>query len=128
MKPDLTITRCPACDRPAHAGATNDHGLCAACAARQEGPRVKLTAERIRELRDRACECRNIDGKGPPIGDADDHAALHDCDVRVYNDCLIALGDNQERFPRPTWLALQQQVDARARLVEVWNAYHGDAP
>jgi hypothetical protein len=45
-----------------------------------------ITDEQIRALRDAACECR----PRLPI-ESNDHAASHDCDVGVYDDCVTAL-------------------------------------
>ncbi len=88
-----------------------------------------ITDDQIRELRDRACECRNIDGFGPRIGAPDDHAAVHDCDVEIYDDCVRALGQAMVLAPgsaldpaHGTWVPSEERGAARARCAEILQA------
>ena len=85
----------------------------ASCCSTASAPRLSAP--------DKSCACRDINGRGPKIGDADGHAALHDCAAELYDLCRVALGDNPYDSPRSTSTALRMQLDARARVVEVLN-------
>lgn len=46
-----------------------------------------ITDEQIKAIRDAACECRPY----PPIESPEEHAVQHDCDVWVFDMCVVAL-------------------------------------
>lgn len=51
-----------------------------------------ITDEMIEAIRDAACECR----PRPEIESPEMHAAQHDCDVTVYDHCVVALEATDE--------------------------------
>jgi hypothetical protein len=94
-----------------------------------------ITDEQILEERDRACECRDAIGFKPRIGFPGDHAAVHDCDVDIYEDCVRALGPKIVLAPGSaldpsfsTWIANAARTAALTRLAEIINAHSAVKP
>lgn len=52
---------------------------------------MRLTDDQLIKMRDMACDCRPY----LPI-ESDEHAALHDCDVGIYDACVIALEQDDD--------------------------------
>lgn len=69
-----------------------------------------ITVTDIEALRDRSCECRDERGNKPPIESPDEHAGCHDCDVEIYDTCVVALEAVDE-----------EAMTARVRCAEILN-------
>lgn len=69
----------------------------------------------IEDLRDRSCECRDINGRRPPIESPDEHATVHDCDIEIYDHCVVALEaiDEEEEYEARGHVAAA--INARAK-------------
>ena len=83
-----------------------------------------VTAEEIKAVRDRACECRpGLDADERLPIRSGEHAAIHDCDDDTFDLCLVALGANPYHTPRGTTEAIAMQIDARAKIAEILNEH-----